>query len=111
MLNRFLSRADADRAIHTLAKLARHDISRWALTGGMATEIHRLRSGCEPATRVLNDIDFIAGSFDCIPESLADDFLFRHIHPADPPNKTMLQAIDPDSALRVDIFRACGGTM
>ena len=56
--------------------------------------------------RSLNDIDFIASSFDCIPQTLADDFLFRHIHPLDPPGKTMLQFIDPESALRIDVFRA-----
>jgi hypothetical protein len=111
MLRQFLSPADADRALRTFEKLARHNVDRWALTGGLATEIHRVRRGCAAVPRVLNDIDFIAASFDCIPESLADDFLFRHIHPSDPPNKTMLQAIDPEAKLRVDVFRACGDTM
>lgn len=58
----------------------------------------------------MNDIDFVTDSFDCIPESLADDFLFRHVHPFDPPGKTILQFIDAESALRVDVFRACGAT-
>jgi len=49
--------------------------------------------------RALNDIDFIAESFDHIPASLASDFLFRHIHPFDPPGRTMLQFIDAESAL------------
>jgi hypothetical protein len=61
--------------------------------------------------RALNDIDFIADSFDAIPKSLADDFLFRHIHPSDPPGKTMTQFIDSESALRIDVFRANGATM
>lgn len=111
MLERFLSNADADRALRTFRKLARHDIRRWALTGGFAIEIHRLRRGCQPSLRSLNDIDFIADSFDCIPETLANDFLFRHIHPLDPPGRTMLQFIDPESALRIDVFRAYGATM
>jgi hypothetical protein len=59
----------------------------------------------------LNDIDFITDSFDCIPESLADDFLFRHVHPFDPPGRTLLQLIDAESALRVDVFRAYGDAM
>jgi hypothetical protein len=46
-----------------------------------------------------------------IPETLRSDFLFRHIHPFDPPGKIMLQLIDPDTALRIDVFRACGQTM
>ena len=111
MIERFLSAAGADRAWRTLRKLARHHIGGWALTGGFAVEVHRLRRGRQASVRALNDIDFVAGAFECIPETLADDFLFRHIHPSDPPGKTILQLIDPDSALRVDVFRASGATM
>lgn len=46
-----------------------------------------------------------------IPEILAEDFLFRHIHPLDPPGRTMLQAIDRESALRIDVFRVYGAAM
>jgi hypothetical protein len=111
MLQQFLSVSDADRASHTFQKLASHNIGPWAVTGGFAIEIHHLRLGRKSSIRSLNDLDFITGSFDCIPETLADDFLFRHIHPLDPPGKTMLQLIDPDSALRIDVFRAIGATM
>jgi hypothetical protein len=111
MLERFLGLADADRALRTLGKLSSHGIGRWALTGGLAVEIHRLLRGRHASARVLNDIDFVADSFDCIPESLADDFLFRHIHPADPPGRTMLQFIDPETVVRIDVFRASGATM
>jgi len=111
MLRRFLSAVDANRALGTLRKLGTHDIHGWALTGGLAVEIHRLRRGCEPSQRALNDIDFIAESFDGIPETLGRDFLFRHIHPCDPPNKTMLQLVDAEGRLRIDVFRSSGGTM
>jgi hypothetical protein len=107
----FLSPEDASRAQSTLRRLARHDISRWALTGGFAIEIKLRRRGVEPYVRALNDIDFIADSFDSIPDSLAEDFLFRHVHPLDPPGKTMLQCVDPDAAVRIDVFRANGATM
>lgn len=92
-------------------KLARHDIRRWALTGGFAFEIHADRLGLQPSVRPLNDIDFVVSAFDSIPETLADEFLFRHVHPFDPPGKTLLQLVDPESALRIDVFRACGQTM
>jgi hypothetical protein len=59
----------------------------------------------------LNDIDFVAPAFECIPETLARDFLFRHVHPFDPPGKTMMQLVDADTSLRVDVFRADGGIM
>ena len=84
---------------------------RWALTGGLAVEIHRLRLGCDPSPRALNDIDFFAGCVPLHPESLTEDFLFRHIHPLDPPGKTMAQLADPHSAVRVDVFRAYGAAM
>jgi hypothetical protein len=59
----------------------------------------------------LSDIDFVAPTFECIPETLARDFLFRHVHPFDPPGKTMMQLVDADTSLRVDVFRADGGIM
>ena len=111
MFQRFLSVGDVDRAQHTFRKLARHGIRQWAVTGGFAIEIQHWRLGGQVSVRSLNDIDFVTSSFECIPETLADDFLFRHIHPLDPPGKIMLQFIDPNSALRVDLFRADGATM
>lgn len=107
----FLSGADAGRAQATLAKLRRHDISALALTGGLAIELHLLRRGMPVGMRPLNDIDFLADAFDDIPITLSEDFIFRHVHPHDPPAKTLLQAVDPDTAARVDVFRACGGEM
>jgi hypothetical protein len=111
MLQRFLSKADAERVLHVFQKLTVHDIRRWAVTGGLAVELHHVRLGAQPSLRPLNDLDFITGSFDCIPETLADEFLFRHIHPLDPPGKTILQFVDADNALRMDVFRAYGETM
>ena len=105
------SKSDRERAEQTLRKLFRHDPSRWALTGGFATEAHLERCGGRSAIRPLHDIDFIVSSFDCIPESLAEDFLLRHVHPDDPPGKTLLQCFDPETAVRVDVFRAYGGVM
>lgn len=81
------------------------------LTGGLAVEIHRVSRGCQPSVRMLNDIDVITESFDSIPVALADSFLFRHIHPFDPPGKTLLQCVDAENTVRVDIFRAYGAEM
>lgn len=111
MLERFLSTPDAGRARRCLEKLRGHDIFQWALTGGFAVETHHLMSGRKAGVRSLNDIDFIVDSFDHIPESLADDFLFQHVHPFDPPGKTLVQAIEPDTSVRIDVFHACGETM
>lgn len=111
MLEWFLSTDDASRAERVLRKLGQHDIGSWALTGGLAIEIHHGLRGHTCSTRPLNDIDFIAASFDCLPESLGRDFLFRHVHPFDPLGKTILQAIDPDEALRIDVFRANGAVI
>ena len=94
-----------------LSKLARHDISRWALTGGFAVEIHLLRRDRPASIRTLNDLDFIAEGLDCAPATLAGDFFFRHVHPFDPPGKTLLQFIDADTGTRIDLFRAKGAIM
>jgi hypothetical protein len=110
-IQHFLSIDDSTRAFHTLRKLALHEVSRWALVGGLAVEFHCLRAGQPHPIRHLNDIDFVAPAFECIPETLARDFLSRHIHPFDPPGKTIMQLIDADTSLRVDVFRADGGIM
>ncbi len=107
-LDRFLKTADAARAANVLRKLHNRDVSRWALTGGFAIELHILRRGGRPRWRPLHDLDFLVTSFDCIPETLARDFLFRHVHPHDPPAKTLLQAVHSATAVRVDVFRAYG---
>src|SRR5262250_544379 len=105
MLYKVLSGADADRVVCTLRKLSRHCTRHWVLTGGLAVEVHRLQRGRTASARKLGDIDFITETFDRVPESLADDFMFRHIHPFDPPGKTLLQAVDAESAVRIDVFR------
>src|SRR5216684_4489321 len=106
-MQRFLSIADSTRAFNTLRKLALHEVSRWVLVGGLAVEFHCLRVGHSHPIRPLNDIDFVAPTFEGIPETLARDFLFRHVHPFDPPGKTMMQLVDADTLL----FRADGGIM
>ena len=111
MIKGFLCAADTERALSTLRKLAEHNLSCWALAGGFAVEIHCLRTGRPPSIRRLNDIDFIVPAFDCIPATMAKHFLFRHVHPLDPPGKTILQFVDADSAVRIDLFRANGAIM
>lgn len=111
MVERFLSAADAERAFRALKKLARSDLTGWALTGGLAIEIHRILRGRGPLSREFNDIDFVVGSFDSIPKTLRGDFLFRHVHPSDPPGRTLMQMVEPENAVRIDVFRAFGQTM
>jgi hypothetical protein len=96
---------DANRASRTLRLLAEYDISQWALTGGTAIELY-LRG-----VRPLHDLDFVAASFDCLPSGLGKAIVIRHAHPHDPPAKTMLQAVDPATSVRVDVFRAYGAEM
>jgi hypothetical protein len=107
----FLPTGDADRASRTLHKLFRHDIPGWALTGGLAVELRWTSLTRKTSVRSLNDVDFITNSFDSIPASLAQDFIFRHVHPLDPPGKTLLQIVDVENAVRVDVFRAYGAEM
>ncbi|MGA2534895.1 MAG: hypothetical protein ABSF53_02680 [Terracidiphilus sp.] len=105
-----MSGSDAERARRTIERLRRHGVGSLVLTGGMAMELQMLRLGFHAGPRPLNDIDFVADSFDDIPKTLSADFLFRHVHPHDPPAKTLLQCVDPETAVRVDVFRAYGKT-
>ena len=106
----FLSHSDESRARRTVEKLRRHDTATWVMTGGLAIETHMLCLGIAADRRPLNDIDFLVASFDEIPRTLSSDLLFRHVHPHDPPAKTLLQCVDAETAVRVDVFRAYGNT-
>jgi hypothetical protein len=108
MLDLFLSATDTRRAQGVIQKLVRHDIRSWVLTGGFAVEIHHIIRGVDPIHRSLRDIDFVAASFESLPRGMDKDFLFRHVHPLDPPGKTILQAVDADEAVRVDVFNDGG---
>ena len=110
-INAFYQKDAARRLSRTLGLLARHKVSRWALTGGIAIELHLRQIGAAPLVRPLHDLDFIASSFDCLPVSLGDFVISRHVHPHDPPAKTMLQAVAPDTSVRIDVFRAYGSEM
>lgn len=107
-LDRALAPADADRATRTLRRLARLDLSRFVLAGGIAIDLQLTACDTQPLTRPLHDIDFLIDSFHQIPRYLANDLLLRHVHPHDPPAKTLLQGVDPATSVRIDIFRACG---
>ena len=111
MLDRFLVVSDLTRAFDLLERLAQHRTQSWALTGGLAIEIHALLAGLTPQRRPLNDVDFIAIHFADIPETLARHFLFRHVHPRETPGRTMIQFVDVDAKLRIDVFRATGASM
>jgi hypothetical protein len=108
MLELFLSQKDQSRCELVLERVTRHETDYWILTGGLAIEIQLIRRGARPARRTLNDIDFVTSSFTLLPPSLKSDFLFRHVHPDDPPGKTVLQAVDPQEALRIDVFNDGG---
>ena len=110
MLQHFLSIADLTRAETVLRRLVQHNIEGWALTGGLAVGLHSVATGTEPKGRSLNDLDFVTERFEEIPETLGRDFLFRHVHPGQQPGGTMMQLVDVDARLRIDVFRAVGGT-
>jgi hypothetical protein len=107
-LQSFLLESDAERAQRTFDRLRRHATAQFVLSGGLAVELHRLRLGLKPDLRGLNDIDFVVDTFESIPTTLAEGFVFLHVHPHDPPGKTLAQFVDSETAVRVDVFRAYG---
>ena len=101
---------DASRATHVVNDLLAHGF-QGSLTGSLAIDAHlRVRGRCV-GRRSLSDIDFVVDGFAAIPESLADRFLLNHVHPHALEGKTLVQLIDPEHALRVDVFRAFGATL
>lgn len=111
MLDMSFNAADCSRLLRTFRHLASHDISNWVLTGGIAIEFHILRHGGQPLVRPLHDIDFITESFADIPETLGTELLLCHVHPNDSTGKNMFQAVDPETEVRFDVFRAYGSEL
>jgi hypothetical protein len=110
MFAEFLSTTDARRVCLSLEKLSACGF-RGALAGGLAIEAHLLSQGHETEERALNDVDVVVESFASLPGSLTDGFLLHHVHPLAPEGKTLLQLIDPEQALRIDVFRQFGATL
>jgi hypothetical protein len=109
MFTEFLSATDAQRAFLSLQKLSACGF-RGALAGGLAIEAHLLSQRRATGQRALNDVDVVVESFASLPGSLADGFLLHHVHAHAPEGKTLLQLIDPEQALRIDVFRQFGAT-
>ena len=107
----FLSSTDAARVSRVLEKFAVRNLRRFALTGSLALETQWIALGHAPHRRALNDLDIVVESFTSIPDTLAQDFLVRHIHPKAPQGKMLIQLVDPEEAVRIDVFRAYGATM
>jgi hypothetical protein len=110
MFTEFLNPRDAERASLSIEKLSAHGFEG-ALTGSLAAEAHLLSRRLKTEQRPLNDLDFVVESFASIPGSLAKEFLVHHVHPNAPEGKTLLQLIDPEQALRIDVFRQFGTTL
>src|ERR1700674_4416811 len=99
---RFLSPIDTIRVCRALEKLLLHGLHEFALTGSLATEIQLSLAEAAPRLRRMNDIDIVVRSFDSIPQTIANGFLFRHIHPKAAPGQTLMQLVDPEQTVRVD---------
>lgn len=106
-----LSPGDAARVSLALARLAAHAGRGFALTGGVAIEARLIGRTGGRSNRPFNDLDVIVESFDAVPVSLADAFYFRHVHSKAPSGRMLVQLVDPETALRIDVFRTCGATM
>ena len=110
MFEAILEDGDASRATQVVNDLLAHGF-HGSLTGSLAIEAHLRVRGRGAGRRSLGDIDFVVDGFAAIPESLADRFLVNHVHPYAPEGKILVQLIDPERAVRVDVFRAFGATL
>jgi hypothetical protein len=111
-LDLFLSSTDVARLHRVLEKLGLHGLHNFTLTGSLAIEISLVREERAHRSRNLNDLDIVVESFTSIPAALAiGNFLARHIHPNASEGKMLLQLVDPDEALRIDVFSPYGATL
>lgn len=105
MFKHFLSEADVRRVGACFAALQRCEVNEWALTGSLAMELRLIERGDQVGSRALNDLDFATTSFETVPNTLGTEFLVRHVHPFDPPNKMIAQFVSREFSLRLDVFR------
>lgn len=108
----FLSPTDMARVGRVLEKCWLCDLREFAITGSLALEINFILLGLPIRHRELNDLDIVVGSFDSIPNRMAESgLLVRHIHPWASEGKIVIQLVDPEEALRIDVFRSYGATL
>lgn len=105
-----LNDEDARRATEVIEAVLAHGI-RCALTGGLAIDAQLRKYGRPCERRSLNDIDLVVEDFASIPEALAGAFLQHHVHPDANDGRTLLQLVDQPRAIRIDLFRALGGSL
>ena len=90
-----------------LRRLIEHlDVSRVAVTGGVAIELHidAARSGRTRSCEA-EDIDFVAESPEAVLPSVTTGFLVSHFHLPQPGySKFMVQLVDPVTRIRLDFF-------
>ncbi len=110
MFDAVLNDPDASRATAVVGELLALGF-RGALTGGPAIAAHLRTRGGPARRRPLNDLDFVVDGFAAIPDAVADRFLLHHVHPFAAEGKTLVQLIDPERAVRVDLFRTIGRTL
>jgi hypothetical protein len=107
----FLASADAVRVGRVLQKLRLHGLRDFHVTGSLALETHRVARGHSGRTRALNDLDIVVPCFATVPDTLAQNFLTRHVHPRAGAGKIAVQLVDTAEALRIDVFSAYGATL
>lgn len=110
MFRELLSGHDAHRAVGALRALLAHRFAP-ALTGGLAIAAHRRAHGQTVPQRGLNDVDLVVEDITSVPQSLAAEFIFNHVHPDASDGKTLVQVIDRTNRVRIDLFRAFGDTL
>ena len=107
----FTAPDDERRLMRALARLGCDRLHGWAITGGVATATHLRVCGDEGFERGLNDLDLVVPSLLAIPDHVATNYLTNHIHPDAKPGRMLLQIVDPDHALRIDIFSPFGNAL
>jgi len=101
-----------ERLAETLRRTCDGAIAPVLIVGSIALRYHLNRHGCAPLHRPLHDLDLAVSDVESLPPVEGEALLVSHYHPDSATSGTgrlLLQLVDPETALRIDIFHALPG--
>jgi len=93
-----------------LRRILGHTPGHLTLTGSIALQAHLTRRG-RGHSRLFGDIDIIINSLADLPATLVDDFICPHVHPFGKQGDLLIQLVNPQDAIRLDVFCAVGNAV
>lgn len=93
-----------------LHRILGHTPGHLTLTGSIALQAHLARRSLVHS-RLFGDVDIIINTLDDLPATLVDDFICPHVHPFGKRGDLLIQLVNPQDAIRLDVFCAVGNAV